>query len=67
MNEKIIIPIELDVEKVKMLVSELNNIESSEMSIFIEDILRKTNDVSLKMRDVMKDIMKENPFSQKYL
>ncbi|MCR5252575.1 MAG: hypothetical protein K6C98_02545 [Treponema sp.] len=67
MNKSISIPIELDEKKIKMLVSFFNSTEDEEMSLFVEDILKKANSVSLEMQELSKKIMSENPFSQKYL
>lgn len=66
-KETITVPIELDAKKVKMLVEFLNSSDDEEMCIFTEDILREANDVSLKMSNTTKSIMKENPYSQSYL
>lgn len=66
-KEIITVPIELDAKKVKMLVEFLNSSDDEEMCIFTEDILREANDVSLKMSNTTKSIMKENPYSQSYL
>ena len=67
MNEKITIPLEMDAKKVKLLATELNDSQDSELSIFMEDILRKVNDETLKLEETAIQIMKENPFSQKLL
>ena len=66
-KETITVPIELDAKKVKMLVEFLNSSDDEEMCIFTEDILREANDISLKMSNTTKSIMKENPYSQSYL
>lgn len=65
MNETITVPIELDSKKVEMLNSVLNVTDLDELKIFIEDILKKANQISLKLNATQ--IMKQNPFSQSYL
>lgn len=65
MNETITVPIELDSKKVEMLNSVLNVTDLDDLSIFIEDILKKANEISLELN--AKQIMKQNPFSQRYL
>ncbi len=66
-NEKVVIPLEMDAKTVKMLAFELNAMQSSELSIFIEEVLNKTNEVTSKMRSSINRIMEENPFSQSFL
>lgn len=65
MTETITVPIELDSKKVEMLNSVLNVTDLDELRIFIEDILKKANQISLKLNATQ--IMKQNPFSQSYL
>lgn len=67
MDDSIIVPIKLDAEKVKMLVSFRNSTDWEEMGFFVEDILRAADKVTLKLHETTNEIMKENPFSQKYL
>ena len=67
MNEKIIVPLELDVEKVKMLVEFYNASDWEEMNIFVEEILTKLNTVCLTLNETTAEIMKQNPFSKMYL
>lgn len=64
MSETITIPVRLNAGTIKMLASELNNTESSEMSFFIEDILKKTDEYTSKIQKTVQNIIKENPFSQ---
>ena len=66
-NEKVVIPLEMDAKTVKMLAFELNPMQSSELSIFIEEVLNKTNEVTSKMCSSINKIMEENPFSQSFL
>ena len=66
-NEKVVIPLEMDAKTVKMLAFELNAMQSSELSIFIEEVLNKTNEVTSKMCSSINKIMEENPFSQSFL
>ena len=65
MTETITVPIELDSKKVEMLNSVLNVTDLDGLSIFIEDILKKANEISLELN--AKQIMKQNPFSQRFL
>ena len=65
MTETITVPIELDSKRVEMLNSVLNVTDLDDLSIFIEDILKKANEISLELN--AKQIMKQNPFSQRYL
>lgn len=65
MTETITVPIELDSKRVEMLNSVLNVTGLDDLSIFIEDILKKANEISLELN--AKKIMKQNPFSQRYL
>mgnify|MGYP007069834339 CR=1 FL=1 len=65
MTETITVPIELDSKSVEMLNSVLNVTDLDDLSIFIEDILKKANEISLELN--AKQIMKQNPFSQRYL
>ena len=65
MTETITVPIELDSKRVEMLNSVLNVTDLDELRIFIEDILKKANEISLELN--AKQIMKQNPFSQRYL
>lgn len=67
MDEQIIVPIELDVRKVRMLVSFINSTDSEDMEMFVEEILRKTNDISIKIKKQANEFLKENPFSSEYL
>lgn len=67
LNETLIVPVELDAKTVRMLVEFLNSSDEEEMCIFTNEILRKANEVSLKMSNTTKQIMKENPYSQSYL
>ena len=65
MNEIITVPIQINTQIIRMLVSELNETQNSEMSVFIEEVLREADKVSLKLYETTNQIMKENPFSQK--
>ena len=65
MTETITVPIELNSKTVEMLNSVLNVTDLDDLSIFIEDILKKANEISLELN--AKQIMKQNPFSQRYL
>lgn len=67
MDEEIIVPVKLNEKKVKMLVEFLNTTDWDEMRFFVEDVLREADKVTLKMNKITKQIMRENPFSQKYL
>lgn len=67
MDEEIIVPIKLNEKTVKILVEFLNTTDWDEMRFFVEDILREADKVTFKMNTMTKQIMKENPFSQKHL
>ena len=67
MDEEIIVPIKLNEKTVKILVEFLNTTDWDEMRFFVEDILREADKVTFKMNTITKQIMKENPFSQKHL
>ena len=67
MDEEIIVPVKLNEKKVKILVEFLNTTDWDEMRFFVEDILREADKVTFKMNTITKQIMKENPFSQKHL
>lgn len=67
MDEEIIVPVKLNEKKVKILVEFLNTTDWDEMRFFVEDVLREADKVTLKMNKITKQIMRENPFSQKYL
>ena len=62
MNE-LIIPININAETIRMLISELNDNQNSDMCIFIEDILKKTDIYTQNLLKKIEDIRKENPFS----
>ena len=67
MDEEIIVPVKLNEKKVKILVEFLNTTDWDEMRFFVEDVLREADKVTFKMNTITKQIMKENPFSQKHL
>ena len=67
MDEEIIVPIKLNEKTVKILVEFLNTTDWDEMRFFVEDVLREADKVTFKMNTITKQIMKENPFSQKHL
>ena len=65
-DERLSVSIDLSVDDVKMLAQELNDTESSELSLFIEKILKITDETAGKIGETANRIKSVNPFSQKY-
>lgn len=65
-EEKIIVPIEISARSIKMLEEVLNETDNSELSIFIEEILKKTDETTEKIGDIANKIKCANPYSQKH-
>lgn len=61
---KITVPVELTASDVKMLSQELNDTDNSEMSVFIEELLKRTDKVTEDFMNVADEIRRQNPFSQ---
>ncbi|MBQ9282282.1 MAG: hypothetical protein IJ207_08810 [Treponema sp.] len=60
---KITIPLKLSVKDIKMLSSELNDTDNSELSIFIEEILKSADRTARKMGETARNMNSANPYS----
>lgn len=60
---KITIPLELSVKDIKMLSTELNDMDSSELSIFIEEILKSADRTAENMGETARILNSVNPYS----
>jgi len=67
MNDAIVISVALNSEHVKMLVSFLNSTEDEAMGRFVDGLLKTINKETLIRQKNIVNVMKENPYSQKYL
>ncbi len=67
MNDAIVISVALNSEQVKMLVSFLNSTEDEAMGRFVDGLLKTINKETLIRQKNIVNVMKENPYSQKYL
>ena len=65
-DERITVPIEISASDIKMLDEVLNETDDSRVSIFIEEILRKTDETTERMGETALHIKSVNPFSQKH-
>jgi len=60
---KITVPLELSVYDIKMLTQEMNDTENSDMSIFIENLLKEADKVTQKLNETAQKVRNVNPFS----
>lgn len=65
--EKLSVSIDLSADDIKLLAQELNDTESSELGILIEEILKKTDEAAEKIGATANRIKSVNPFSQKHI
>ena len=66
-DDAIVISVALNSEQVKMLVSFLNSTEDEAMGRFVDGLLKTINKETLIRQKNIVNVMKENPYSQKYL
>lgn len=65
-DEKFItVPLKMTKEDVKILSAELSNCESSAITFFLEEILKKTNSITKDLMQTISEIQNVNPYSNK--
>lgn len=62
-DEKFItIPLKITKEDIKILSEELSNCESSAITFFVEEILKKTNSIAKDLMQTISEIQNVNPY-----